>query len=68
MHQSLKDAVLYEFSAPTDAAPLRQQWWTGVSGIEGVMLRTCVDYLMLDDFHWTETASDGNMSQIRRKM
>ena len=32
------------------------------------MLRTCVDYLMLDDFNWTETIPDGKMSQVHRKM
>ena len=50
VHESLKYAVLHEFPVLIDAAPPRQQGWTGVSGIEGVMLRTCVDYLMLDDF------------------
>ena len=55
VHHSLKETVL-EFPALTDAAISRQQGWTGViSGIEGAMLRTCIDYLMLDDFHWTET-------------
>ena len=72
VHQSLKEAVL-EFPALTDAAMSRQQGWTGVSGIEGAMLRTCVDYLMLDDFDWTETIPNdggipGEISQVHLKM
>ena len=72
VHQSLKDAVL-EFPALTDAAaPSGQQGWTGVSGIEGVMLRTCVDYLMLDDLNCTETIPENEgirreVSQVHRK-
>ena len=53
VHESLKDAVL-KFPAFTDAGLSRQQEWTGVSGIEGAMLRTCVDYLMLEDFNRIE--------------
>ena len=72
VHESLKAAVL-EFPPLTDAASSRQQGWTGVSGIEGVMLRTCVDYLMLEDFNWPETIPDdkgvrGKMSQVHQKM
>ena len=72
VHQSLKDAVL-EFPALTDAGLSRQQGWTGVNGIEGAMLRTCVDYLLLDDFNWNETITDdegvrGEMSQVHKKM
>ena len=44
VHQSLKETVL-EYPALTDAAPS-----TVGGGIEGIMLRTCVDYLLLDDF------------------
>ena len=67
VHQSLKDAVL-EFPALTDAAPS-----TVGGGIEGVMLRTCVDYLLLDDFNWTETIPDdkgvrGEVSQVHQEM
>ena len=67
VHQSLKDAVL-EFPPTTNAALS-----TVGGGIPGVMLRTCVDYLMLDDFNWPETVPDdeGNvpdMSQDHRKM
>ena len=66
VHKSLKDAVL-EFPALTDAGLSRQQGWTGVSGIEGAMLRICVDYLLLDDFNWTETIR-GEMSQDHQEM
>ena len=58
VHQSLKDAVLYEFPALADAASSRLQLWNGVSGIESIMLRTCVDYLLLADFDRTETIPD----------
>ena len=75
VHESLKYAVLHEFPVLTDAAPPRQQEWNGVSRIEGVMLRTCVDYLMLDDFHWTEAIPNDEgarqelkMSQVDQKM
>ena len=54
MHESLRCAVLHEFPVLTDAMPPRQQGWTGFSGIQGVMLGTCVDYLMLGDFIWSE--------------
>ena len=72
VHKSLKDAVL-EFPALTGAGLSRQQGWTGVSGIEGAMLRTCVDYLLLDDFNWTETVPDdkgvrGEVSQVHQEM
>ena len=77
VHHSLKDAVL-ELPALTDAAPPRQQGWTGGSGIEGVMLKTCVGYLMLDDFNWTETTPNDprdefpgcfpRISQVHQKM
>ena len=68
VHQSLKEAVL-EFPALTDAGLSRQQGWTGVGGIEGAMLRTCVDYLLLDDFNWSETVpSGGRMSQVHQEM
>ena len=72
VHQSLKDAVL-KFPKLTDAAPSRKHGWTGVSGIEGVMLRSCVDYLLLDDFNWTETIPGSEkdypqMSQVHQKM
>ena len=57
VHQSLKEAVL-EVPALTDAGLSGRQRWTGVSGIEGVVLKTCIDYLMLDDFNWTAGAKD----------
>ena len=67
VHQSLKESVL-KFPAPTDAAPS-----TIGGGIEGVMLKTCFDYLMLDDFNWTETIPDdkgvsGEISQAHQEM
>ena len=67
MHQSLKETV-FKFPALTDAAPS-----TIGGGIKGAMLKTCVDYLMLDDFNWTETISDdkgvsGEISQAHREM
>ena len=67
VHQSLKETVL-KFPALTDAAPSPVG-----GGIEGVMLKTCVDYLMLDDFNWTETIPDdkgvrGEMSQAHQEM
>ena len=73
VHESLKYAVLHEFPILADAAPSTQQLWTGAGGIEGVMLRTCVDYLMLEDFNWTETIPDeelvgGEMSQVHQEM
>ena len=61
MHESLKHAILHEFPALPDAAPSRQQVWTGAAagrGIEGFMLRTCVDYFLLADFGRTETIPD----------
>ena len=67
VHQSLKAAVL-ESPGLTVAGLSRQQGWTGVSGIEGVMLRTCVDYLMLEDFNWPETICGGRMSQVHEGM
>ena len=54
VHQSMKDAVLEFPRALTDAAAQS----TVGGGIEGVMLRTCVDYLLLDDFGRTETIPD----------
>ena len=70
VHQSLKETVL-EFPALTAAS--RQQGWTGISGIEGTMLRTCIDYLLLDDFNWTEAIPDdkggrGEISQVHQEM
>ena len=67
VHQSLKDAVL-EFPPLTNAALS-----TVGGGIPGVMLKTCMDYLMLDDFNWPESIPDdeGNvpvLSQDHRKM
>ena len=75
MHQSLKHAVL-EYPELTEAAQSRQQGWTGVSGIQGVMLKTCVDYFMLKDFNWPETSTattrvtgvTGEMSQVHQNM
>ena len=51
VHQSLKEAV-FEFSPLTDAA------MSVGGGIESVMLRTCVDYLLLVDFDCTKTIPD----------
>ena len=67
VHQSMKEAVL-EFPPLTNAALS-----TVGGGIPGVMLRTCVDYLMLDDFNWPETIPDDEwnrpkMSQAHLKM
>ena len=67
MHQSLKETVL-KLPALTDAAPS-----TVGGGIEGVMLKTCFDYLMLEDFNWTETIPDdkgviGKISQAHQEM
>ena len=54
VHQSIKDAVPEFPRALTDAAPST----VGDGGIGAVMLRTCADYLLLDDFGWTETTPD----------
>ena len=69
VHQSLKETVL-KFPALTEAA--RSTIGGGI-GIEGVMFKTCSDYLMLDDFNWTEMIPDdkgvrGKISQAHQKM
>ena len=67
MHQSLKETVL-KLPALTDAASS-----TVGGGIGGFMFKTCFDYLMLEDFNWTETIPDDKgvrreMSQAHREM
>ena len=67
VHRSLKDAVL-EFAPLTNAAPSMAG-----GGIGGVMLTTCVDYLLLDDFNWKETIPNdkgvlGEVSPAHEKM
>ena len=69
MHQSLKESVLKLPAALTDAAPS-----TVGGGIGGFMFKTCFDYLMLEDFNWTEMIPDdmkgvsGKISQAHQEM